>query len=245
VGAPLSVVTPAPLLNLDRDGIDVHLPRLGPTRVGLRGRHQAANVAVADAVLDALESAGIATVPEPARRRGYADAHWPGRLELLDVPGGAGSVEVLLDGAHNPAGAASLAGALADLRPFLAGGRARIPARLTVVLGVMADKDVARIVGALTGPPLDDAAVICTEPPSARSLPAAELAAAWQEAHGAMPVVEPDPVIAIRRAIDEADGPVVVAGSLYLAGLARGILHPDPRLADPLPPATAPPIMPA
>ena len=98
---PLTVVGPAPLLDWDRDGLTVELPTLGPTRVGLRGRHQAANVAVADALLDALAIAGIASVDADARRRGYADVRWPGRLELLEVDGR----EVLLDGAHNPAGA--------------------------------------------------------------------------------------------------------------------------------------------
>src|SRR5207342_3943188 len=82
---PLTEVEPAPLLGWDRDGIEVDLPRLGPTRIGLRGRHQAANAAIADATLDALEAAGIATVPPDARRIGYANAVWPGRLELLRV----------------------------------------------------------------------------------------------------------------------------------------------------------------
>ncbi|MCI0345869.1 MAG: bifunctional folylpolyglutamate synthase/dihydrofolate synthase, partial [Chloroflexi bacterium] len=63
MGAPLVEVGVPPVLEVDRDGITVDLPRLGRTRVGLRGRHQAANVAVADATLDALEAAGIATVP--------------------------------------------------------------------------------------------------------------------------------------------------------------------------------------
>src|SRR5262245_38583234 len=80
VGAPLTEVGTAPLLRWDRDGIDVELPRLGTTRVALRGRHQAANVAVADATLDALEAAGIVTADAAARRTGYATATWPGRL---------------------------------------------------------------------------------------------------------------------------------------------------------------------
>ena len=54
VGAPLRLVAAGPVARLDRDGIKVELAGLGPTRVGLRGRHQAANVAVADAILDAL-----------------------------------------------------------------------------------------------------------------------------------------------------------------------------------------------
>src|SRR6476469_7434721 len=85
LGAPLIEVESPQIVGWDRDGIEVELPRLGRTRVGLRGRHQAANVAIADATLDALEAAGIATVPDGARRTGYATAVWPGRLELLRV----------------------------------------------------------------------------------------------------------------------------------------------------------------
>ena len=78
MAVPLTEVAPAALVGWDRDGIDVELPRLGRTRVGLRGRHQAANAAIADATLDALEAAGIATVPDEARRRGYADRRLAG-----------------------------------------------------------------------------------------------------------------------------------------------------------------------
>ena len=50
---------------------------------------------------------------------------------------------MLLDGAHNPAGAAALAIALDDLRPFLGGGGEAPPTAVTLVHGSMADKDVA------------------------------------------------------------------------------------------------------
>ena len=70
MGVPLREVTPARYLGSGRDGIDVDLPGLGPIQVALRGRHQAANVAVADATLDALEAAGIATVPPDDARAG-------------------------------------------------------------------------------------------------------------------------------------------------------------------------------
>ena len=66
---------------------------------------------------------------------------WPGRLELLTVDGN----DILLDGAHNPAGAAALAQALDDLRPHLTTGP------LTLVMAAMADKDVDGIIDALTG----------------------------------------------------------------------------------------------
>jgi dihydrofolate synthase/folylpolyglutamate synthase len=242
VGADLTVVGPARLLAVDRDGILVDLPRLGETRVGLRGRHQAANVAVADAILDALEAAGIARVAADARRRGYAGARWPGRLELVTVDAPGGSRDVLLDGAHNPAGAAVLATALGDLRPFLAGWDASRPAPVTLVTATMGDKDVTGIVATLaSAPAMAGARVVCTSMPEARALPAADLAAAWRDAAPGVAVsVEPDPRAALEKALAGAEGPVVVAGSLYLVGALRALLVDDPDLADPDDPAVAP-----
>jgi len=225
LGVPLTEVAPAPLLGWDRDTIEVELPRLGRTRVGLRGRHQAANVAVADAVLDALEAAGIASTNAVQRRAGYGNARWPGRLELLGV----GGRDVLLDGAHNPAGAAALAIALDDLRPHLQ------PGPLTLVTASMADKDVEGVVRALAGSAaLAGARIICTRLDLARALDAGALAAAWErERPDSRPIVEPDPSTALGRALEGEAGPVVVAGSLYLVGHARARLVDDPILRDP------------
>ena len=224
---PLAEVVPAPLLGLDRDGIEVELAGLGRVRVGLRGRHQAANVAVADALLDALEAAGVATVAAPARRTGYARATWPGRLELFEDDGR----EILLDGAHNPAGAASLAVALDDLRPFLAAGR------LTLVVAAMGDKDVDGIVGALRGAAsLAGARIICTSLDVVRALSAAQLARHWVSVDpAARPETDEDPRVAFERARSGPGGPIVVAGSLYLVGAVRAQLVDDPGLRDPEP----------
>lgn len=228
LGVPLTEVDPAPLLGWDRDGIDVELAGLGPTRVGLRGRHQAANVAIADALLDALAAAGIARTGPAARRAGYASATWPGRLELLT----AGGRDVLLDGAHNPAGAAALATALDDLRPYLTDGP------ITLVTGSMADKDVDGVVGALAGAAaMASATIVCTSVDVPRALPAPELAARWSAGwHGGPVVAMTDPAVALDWAISRPAaeaGPVVVAGSLYLVGAARGRLVDDPDLRDP------------
>jgi dihydrofolate synthase / folylpolyglutamate synthase len=233
MGTPLTVVEPAPLLGWDRDGIEVELPRLGRTRVGLRGRHQAANVIVADATLDALEAAGIARVGADARRRGYAEAVWPGRLELLRVD----ARDVLLDGAHNPAGAATLAQALDDLRPFLTGGDRRQPPAPTLIIGAMADKDVDGIIRALaTSASVRESHVIATSVDLPRALPADALAARWRallpESHAA--AVAPVDA-ALERALATSDGPVVVAGSLYLVGEARRRWLDDPLVRDPEP----------
>jgi dihydrofolate synthase/folylpolyglutamate synthase len=236
LGVPLTVAGPAPVLDWDRDTQRVSLPGLGPTDIALRGRHQAANAAVADALLDALEAAGIARTSAVARRRGYATARWPGRLELVDVAAPAGPREVLLDGAHNPDGAAALAQALEDLRPFLAAGRADPPPPLVLVWASMADKDVPSILAAMaTSPAVAGATVVCTALDVPRAMPATELAAAWRAALPAATVREvPDPDRALDVALATGDGPVVVAGSLYLVGAARARLVDDPLLRDPV-----------
>ena len=228
MGVPLTVVDPPPILAIGRDGIEVDLPRLGPTSVGLRGRHQAANVAVADAVLDALAEAGIATVPDDARQRGYAAARWPGRLELLSVDGR----DVLLDGAHNPAGAAALAAALDDLRPYLT------PGRPVLLAASMADKDADGVIAALaSATAMDGARVVATQLDVPRAMPAAELAERWRRISSAIaPRIAvsaiDDPTAALDGALAIDGGPVLVAGSLYLVGLARSILVDDPALRD-------------
>ncbi len=223
LAVPLTEVLPAPLLGWDRDAIEVELPRLGRTRVGLRGRHQAANVAIADATLDALQAAGIATVPADARRAGYTNAVWPGRLELLRV----GDHDVLLDGAHNPAGAAALAIAIDDLRPFLE------PGPLTLVTASMADKDVDGVIAALArASSLVDAMVVCTTLDVLRAMPAEQLATRWRTHRPGPTTVESDPIAAVEAALGRP-GPVLVAGSLYLVGAARGHLVDDPALRDP------------
>jgi dihydrofolate synthase/folylpolyglutamate synthase len=228
VAAPLTVTPPAPLRGTDRDGIEVELGRLGRVRVGLRGPHQAANVAVADATLDALEAAGIATVPGEARRAGYAAVRWPGRMELIEV--GAGRApgtgrDVLLDGAHNPAGAATLAAALDEMAPFLSSGRA------TLVLAIMADKDVDGVIRALAVAAfLRSARVVCTAPDGGRAMPAADLAARWEALTGRAAEAVGNPAAALEEALSSGSGAVVVAGSLYLVGAARAILVDDPLL---------------
>ena len=265
VAAQLAVTAPAPLRAVDRDGIEVELGRLGPVRVGLRGRHQAANVAVADAALDALESAGIARVDGEWRRAGYASVRWPGRLELVEVAAGSGGTpgsgaasggaasgmaarpggtsgsgaaapgrEVLLDGAHNPAGAATLAEALDDMAPFLS------PGRPTLVLAIMADKDVDGVIRALAGATLLRAArVICTAPAGGRALPADRLAARWEALAGRAAEAVSEPAAALDAALSSGSGsgPIIVAGSLHLVGAARAILVSDPLLVPdpPLP----------
>ena len=200
----------AHLIESGWDGIvvDAWTPgrRLTELRIGLLGAHQAGNAAVALALLDALDERFGLTLPEAALRRGLAEVRWPGRLELLD--GSAlGLGRVLLDGAHNPAGAAALARALADL-----GLR-----RPSIVFGAMRGKDVGGVLAALA--PLEPRFVF-TRVADHGALRPEELAAAWAQIGGEA-AIAPDPAAALAM----ADGdPVVVAGSLYLVGAVRGMI---------------------
>lgn len=215
VGAPLEIVEALSVLDMGRDGLVLAEPALGPVRLGLLGAHQAANAAVALATVEALAQAGIARSGPDAIRRGLAEVRWPGRLELLSSDG----IDILLDGAHNTDGALALALAFDALRPHLA------PGRPTLVLGVLADKDVTGMVAALrTARPLREARVLTTPvPDSPRTLDGSALARAWGP--GAIPTSSADEALheGLAQAAREG-GPLVVAGSLYLVGHVRGRL---------------------
>jgi dihydrofolate synthase / folylpolyglutamate synthase len=201
----------ARLVEVDWEGITVDAVapwgRVDGLRVGLLGAHQAENVSVALALLDAMaERHGIA-VGESDLRTGLRGVRWPGRLELLDGRR-VGRRRVLLDGAHNPAGAAALARALVDL-----GLR-----RPTIVFGAMRTKRITAILRALA--PLQPRMVFTRVDDPAAHDPAT-LARAWRRVAGRRGRTAPDP----GRALQLADGdPVVVAGSLYLVGAVRGMI---------------------
>ena len=174
----------------------------GPLTLGLRGRHQVRNALVAVRLLEALSDAGVA-VPAAAIERGLREARWPGRLDWRRLPDGR---RVLLDAAHNEAGAATLADYLGEAVP---GGRQPL------VFGAVRDKDHAGMLRHL----LPRATlVVVTVPPTPRAAdPEALKAAALAVDPGARVVVERDPAAAIDAAW--AAGPdITVAGSIFLLG---------------------------
>lgn len=226
VGAPFTIARAGAIRSLGRSGIEVELEGRGAVRVGLLGRHQGANAAVAAATLDALRDAGIASVSDDELRAGFAAARWPGRMELIpNALGGSDTRDMLLDGAHNEDGATALAAALGDLAPQLLGATGTTPAPLVMIIAVMADKSVAELCAALaTSSALRAAVVICTSVGDARSLAPEELAANVRAARlGAQVQVAESPSAALQAAAGHR-GPVVVAGSLYLVGAIRGEL---------------------
>ncbi len=203
-------------LSLDLRGGERELRDL---RVGLLGPHQAENAAVALATLDALRDDGarrqapLPVLDDDAVRRGFAAATWPGRLERIEHPTFG---RVLLDGAHNPAGARALAAALRTL------GVTEPP----LVFGAMRDKRVSVLLRALA--PLRPRPIFTTvDDPNAMS--PQMLLAKWRGIGGESGRVARDPAHAMALAADLRMGgeqPVVVAGSLYLVGAIRGMLLP-------------------
>jgi dihydrofolate synthase/folylpolyglutamate synthase len=178
----------------------------GPLRLALQGEHQIDNAVVAVRVLETAAAAGL-PVWTASIERGLSDAHWPARLQQVETARGT----LIVDGAHNPAGAAALAS-------YLTG---RFPAGVPVVVGMMADKDVAGMLA-----PLAEIArpLVLTRAPGARAADPEQLAAALAEDHRRHARIEPD----LDRALAHAwsAGPViVVAGSLYLAGAVFALLN--------------------
>ncbi|HUE30294.1 MAG TPA: cyanophycin synthetase, partial [Verrucomicrobiae bacterium] len=182
-------------------------------RLGLRGTFQRDNAAVALTVL-ALVRERFPCAPE-AVRGGLAAVRWPGRLAVLrERP------LVVVDGAHNPAGAATLAAEL----PGVVGDR-----RVLLVFAVMADKDWR----AMLAPLLEHAAGMIVTRVGRRAADPHALAGALR---GRVPVLAvDDPRAALRAALARTgtDGAVVVTGSLFLAGEAYAELGGPRALFEP------------
>jgi dihydrofolate synthase/folylpolyglutamate synthase len=185
-------------------GIDRSLNQLTS---GLAGRYQSRNAAVALAAAEMLGSGGT-TIPSSAYAEGIAAARWPGRMEL--VPG---SPRLLLDGAHNPAGAAALAEALG----------AYSYRRLLLVTGICDDKDMERIYAPLI--PLAYAVYTVT-PAVERGVPSEALADFFQSrGKGARACGSVASGIQAARSSAEHDDLILVCGSLFVVGEATAWLE--------------------
>jgi dihydrofolate synthase/folylpolyglutamate synthase len=189
----------------------------------LYGAHQAGNAATALAAVEAFFGlrGGVAEGRGPldieAVRAAFAGVTSPGRLEIVR-----GSPTVILDGAHNPAGAAALAAALEESFSF---------ERLVAVVAVLDDKDAAGLFEVLD--PVVTSVVV-TQNSSPRALPVDDLAAVAVEVLGDARVeVAPRLDDAIEAAVTTAEAElvggsgVIVTGSIVTVGDARTLLAPD------------------
>ena len=178
-------------------------------QLALLGAHQAKNLGLAVRAAEILADVGYAKLGLEAIAQGAAACRWPGRLEPIEVPGGR---RVLLDAAHNTAGAAVLA-------EFL--DRLEHPADL--LFGVLADKDYADMLALLVPHARN---IVLTTPPSPRAKDPAELASLLGTRDGVL--VEADPTRALERALALGSEILVVCGSIYLVGEIRKWLLYEP-----------------
>ncbi|NHC45115.1 bifunctional folylpolyglutamate synthase/dihydrofolate synthase [Motilibacter aurantiacus] len=195
------------LRGLGGDYEDLFLP--------LFGAHQAQNAAVALAAVEAFLGGGADTLDMDVVRSAFAGVSSPGRLEVVRR-----SPTILVDAAHNPAGARATAAAIPEDFAFT---------HLVGVVAAMADKDVRGILEAFE-PVL--AEVVVTEAATSRAMPVDELAALAVGVFGADRVeVVPrlddaiDTAVALAEEQGELGGAgVLVTGSIVTVAQARGLL---------------------
>ena len=187
-------------LELDARGSRFSVGKVLPISCPLPGEHQVENALAAVAALRCLG------IPDAVIAAGIAAARWPGRLERV-----AENPEIILDGAHNPAGARALA---AYIDRFYRGRRVRL------IFGAMRDKAIDEIGGILFP---RAAEVIFTAPRQARALSPESLMA-----HAGHPcrrrAADIAEALAMARADAAPEDAVFVTGSLFLVAEARDML---------------------
>ncbi|MBZ0169938.1 bifunctional folylpolyglutamate synthase/dihydrofolate synthase protein FolC [Candidatus Methylomirabilis lanthanidiphila] len=175
--------------------------------IPLLGRHQVANAIAALAASRLLRTGGAA-ISERAIHEGLRHTRWPGRLQLFP-----GRPLVILDGAHNPAGAAAL-------RAFLV--EQRFAGRVTLVFGVLQDKNWIAMLQELA--PLAQR-VILTRPESERAADPRHLQEAERVCSKLEIVEDVAEAIALARAVTDPEDAVVVTGSLFVISAALRALR--------------------
>jgi dihydrofolate synthase/folylpolyglutamate synthase len=175
----------------------------------LVGRHQLRNVALAIATAEELSRQGLVGISTEAIERGIRETRWPGRFQVIPAQGspGQGWPELVLDVAHNPAGAWALRSALSERYE---------DRRLIFVFGAMRDKAISEMTEILF--PLAER-VFATRPENPRSASPEEIQQAGVRT-GTEVEVAPDVASALQRATVLAgpSGVVVITGSIYLVG---------------------------
>lgn len=170
-------------------------------QVPLLGQHQAANAAVALAVVQQLQAQGF-PIETTHIEHGLQTVDWAGRLEIIQY-----APLVVLDAGHTPESAHTLSQALHDVFEYQ---------RLWLILGMSRDKNISAIVDCLV--PLAHE-VIVTPFSNSRSCSPSQLAAEVSRHHRPIHIAS-DPVNALKKAKHQADAAdlICVAGSLFLLG---------------------------
>ncbi|MGM0470980.1 MAG: bifunctional folylpolyglutamate synthase/dihydrofolate synthase [Bacillota bacterium] len=173
----------------------------GEISIPLLGGYQRQNLAVALGILEALP----VEVSVEGVRAGLQDVVWPGRLELLGQ-----DPLVILDGAHNPSGAAELAKVIEEDLEYQ---------RLILVLGILADKDVEEMLDILV--PLADELILTRNSNHRTSNPKEVAQLIDRDVE-----VSQNVTTAVKRAVElaGADDLIGISGSLYTIAEARNFL---------------------
>ena len=176
-----------------------------PLKARLLGEHQAYNASLA--VMAAL-MLGETAVNQEVVDRALAKAYWPGRFEVLRI-----QPPLVVDGAHNPAGAAVLRRTLDQVFPGSA---------VLFLLGILKDKDIEGITSILVR---KQDRVIAVRPLSERAAEAGDLASHFPPQQvEAVPDWEEGVNRLLQFAGQEPQKVACVAGSLYLLGAVRPLL---------------------
>lgn len=177
----------------------ISAPRSYSAKMGLRGKFQQENAALAAAAareLNQRKLLRIPPIPLAAIQRGIARAKWPGRFDLRG--------NVLYDCAHNPAGISAL---VPELR-----GRRWSP--VLCVFGALRDKDWQQMLRLLS-PAVD--CFVFTTPSSPRAVPPAQLAAFLKGSKPHCVIANPHHALQLARKLS-GKSTVLVTGSMYLVG---------------------------
>jgi dihydrofolate synthase/folylpolyglutamate synthase len=183
--------------------------------ISMIGAHQVRNALTALAAIEVLRMRSEIKTDGLAVRRGLKNAVQAGRFEIMGA-----NPYVILDGAHNEKGVDAL---VDTMRGHFAGKR------VLAVVGVLSDKDTARLAAGFLAI-ADD--FIATEPQNPRKLAAEKLSDLLRRVGGGQISTVPvetvsDPVDAFRLAMERKDefDVILFAGSLYLIGQIRGMFH--------------------
>lgn len=196
----------------------------------LGGQHQQRNIALAVAAVIELRTNHGFIIPDTAIEQGVRNTQWPGRLEW--IPAMKGHAPILLDVAHNPAGAWALRAALSQLPD----DRPR-----TLIFSCLADKPLLELAQILF--PLFDASstdtarnrdhILLTHIDNPRAARVDEISAVAQKLE--IPAVTaPDAISALATAefLTPPDGFIVATGSLFLIAELRSLLLPRVEARD-------------
>ncbi len=192
--------------NFDYEGLN---RKLWNIHLNLKGFHQAVNATTALGAVEVLEDLGY-PVSTGAMIDGLREVDWPGRLELVSS-----SPRVILDGAHNPAGALVLKESLEKEFQYH---------HLILLVGIMKDKDIQSILHLLA--PMADH-IILTQPHTDRATPPALLKEALDQ-NGKKGEIAEDFKKAIEKGLSltQKEDLFCITGSLYTVGEARAYFLP-------------------